>query len=206
MEQNEFPTRSNLIYTQHTLALARQGYELLDQKRNILMRELTKQKERAKEIHERTYEISKTAKASIVRANIKMGAADVTAAVYSTPLENSVEIYSHNLMSVEIPLCEYKDKTLNKPPYSFSDTVMALDEAYVHFNELKKLLISKAAMENTIFRIETSIEKTQKRANALQHIIIPKYEARLKFIQDTLEERERDGYVRMKLGKRANVK
>ena len=202
MEQNEFPTKGNLIHTQHTLFLARQGLSLLDQKRKVLIRELVKRRGQAEEMQSRIDKSLNAAKKSIIYAKIKMGAAKLEAASRSSPLESSIEIHKRSLMAVDIPQVEYNDRPINKVPYSLAGTAIALDESYIKFDELKKLIIGMAAIENTVFRLEDSVNKTQKRANALQHIVIPKYEARLIFIQNALEERERDGFVRMKLGKK----
>ena len=202
MDQDEFPTKGNLIRTQHALALARQGYVLLDQKRNVLIREITALQSPLQEMKIRTNNALETAIAAIIHANIKMGSAQVKKLAHSIPQENTIHIRTQNIMGSVIPIIQYEDAIGHEPQYSMANTSPALDEACNRFNELKELITALAATENTVFRLTDNIRKTQKRANALRHIVIPKYEIRLKFIQDALEERERDGFVRLKLGKK----
>ena len=202
MDQDEFPTKGNLIRTQHTLALARQGYVLLDQKRNVLIREVTALQEQLKELQIRTNNALKAAGAALIYANIEMGSVQVKHLAHGIPQENTIHIRTRNIMGSEIPIIQYNNIIGPEPHYSLADTSLSLDEACKRFNEVKELIIALAALENTVFRLTDNIRKTQKRANALQHIMIPRYEIRLKFIQDALEERERDGFVRLKVGKK----
>ena len=202
MDQDEFPTKGNLIRTQHTLALARQGYVLLDQKRNVLIREVTALQGRLKELQIRTNNALKAAGAALIYANIEMGSDHIKHLANSIPQENTIHIRTRNIMGSEIPIIQYENVVGLEPHYSLADTSLTLDEACKRFNEVKELIIALAALENTVFRLTDNIRKTQKRANALQHIMIPRYETRLKFIQDALEERERDGFVRLKIGKK----
>ena len=201
MDQNEFPTKGNLIYTQHTLALARQGYILLDQKRNVLVREITALKDQINELQKQLDELLKAATAALINANIEMGSSRVEAAASSVCIENTIQVHTRNIMGVEIPLTKKENASNQAPPYDLACTTLALDEACQQFNKVKDLIVTLAAVENTAHRLEINIRKTQKRANALQYIIIPRYENRLKFIQNALEERERDGFVRLKIGK-----
>jgi len=165
------PTKSNLIYIRQTLTLANQGYSLLDQKRNVLIREAAGLKEKLKELKARTEAQKQSALCAIIRANIEMGQERVeTMVVYNAAV-----------------------------PFNLSETAIALDEAYMQFNMLKELIIELAELESTVSRLEADIRKTTKRANALQYIIIPRYESDLKFIEDSLEERDRDAFVRAKL-------
>ena len=204
MDQSEFPTKGNLLRTEHTLSLARQGYDLLEQKRVVLNREAVNIKGRAARQRALMERILMDAKTALIHANIEMGPSNVDIAAQSVMPENSVKVHTRNVMGVEIPLLDFEYTSVTEPPYRLADTSIALDEAYALFNEIKKVIVELAALENTVKRLEDAISKTQKRANALQHIIIPKHEARLKFMLDALEERERDGFVRLKVGKKGS--
>lgn len=81
-----------------------------------------------------------------------------------------------------------------------------LDNAYICFNETKKLTVVLAEIENSIYRLAVAIKKTQKRANALKNIIIPKYEAQVRFISNSLEEKEREEFSRQKVIKSTKIK
>ena len=202
MEQNAFPTKGNLISAKNTLQLSRQGYELLDKKRNVLIREIMALNEQANEIQERIDLVFRQAYAALQQANIEIGISAVEHVSFGIPQESTVRIRTRSIMGVDIPLVTYENSTREKPNFGFGNTTVALDEAYRKFNEAKDLIITLSAVENAAHRLAVNIRKTQKRANALQHVTIPKYEARVKLIQDTLEERDRDEFTRLKVIKR----
>jgi len=104
-------------------------------------------------------------------------------------------------MGTEIPFVEYK-KDDKKSSYEFYGTKMSLDEAKVKFEKVKELTIRLAQIENSAYRLAYNIKKTQKRANALQNITIPKFENLTKDIQNALEEKEREEFTRLKVIKR----
>jgi len=195
--------KGELIQTKHTLSLARQGYDILDQKRQVLQQEAASLRGQAQSAQARLSEALAAAEAALSQANTRMGTERVKAAARTVPTETAVRISTRHVMAVEIPQAEYTAPPPTAPPYGLHGTSITLDEAYTRFCEVKKQIISLAALENTIHRLESAIKKTHKRANALQYIIIPRCEARLRFIQSALEEHERDGFVRQKLGKKA---
>ena len=89
-----------------------------------------------------------------------------------------------------------------KPSYSFYHTSMSLDEACQKFQKVKELTVRLAEIENSAYRLAYNIKKTQKRANALQNITIPKYERLAGEIQEYLEEKEREEFTRQKVIKK----
>lgn len=104
-------------------------------------------------------------------------------------------------MGTEIPKVEYEKQEM-KPTYPFYGTKMSLDEACEQFQKVKELTIRLAQIETAAYRLAYNIKKTQKRANALQNITIPKYEMLSKSIQSALEEKEREEFTRLKVIKR----
>ena len=88
------------------------------------------------------------------------------------------------------------------PSYGFANTSSALDEAIYNFNKVKDLIVLLSMIENAAYRLALNIRKTQKRANALKNVTIPRYEELTKHIQEVLEERERDEFTRLKVIKR----
>lgn len=206
MEQNAFPTKGNLIIAKNTLLMSRQGYDLLDKKRNVLIREIMALNEQSKEIQGRIASVFSQAYAALQKANIEMGINHVERISYGIPLENTVRVRSRSIMGVEIPLVTYENSTRNVLNFGFANTTVSMDEAYYRFNEVKDLIITLAAVENAAHRLAVNIRKTQKRANALKNVTIPKYEARVKQIQETLEERDRDEFTRLKVIKRTQGK
>ena len=96
---------------------------------------------------------------------------------------------------------EYQ-KDPNLPSYSFYSTRESLDDARLHFEKVKELTIRLSMIENSAYRLAASIKKTQKRANALQNITIPAYQALASSIQNALEEKDREEFTRLKVIKR----
>lgn len=78
-------------------------------------------------------------------------------------------------------------------------TSSLVDEAYIKFDRVKKLTAELAEVENSVYRLATAVNKTQKRANALKNIIIPRLTSTVKFITDSLEEKEREDFSRLKV-------
>lgn len=201
MDPNTFPTKGNLMLAKNSLALSRQGYELMDKKRNILIRELMDLIEQATDIQKEIDVTFTSAYQALQKANIQMGIHEVEALSLNVPVENSISIKRRSVMGTEIPKVEYEGREL-KPSYAFYGTKMSLDEAREKFEKVKELAIRLAQIETSAYRLAYNIKKTQKRANALQNITIPKYEALTKSIQGALEEKEREEFTRLKVIKR----
>ncbi len=201
MDPNTFPTKGNLMLAKNSLALSRQGYELMDKKRNILIRELMDLIEQATDIQKEIDVTFTSAYQALQKANIQMGIHEVEALSLSVPVENSISIKRRSVMGTEIPKVEYEESKL-QPSYPFYGTKMYLDEACEKFQKVKELTIRLAQVETSAYRLAYNIKKTQKRANALQNITIPKYETLTKSIQSALEEKEREEFTRLKVIKR----
>lgn len=205
MNPNEFPTKGNLILAKNSLALARQGFELMDKKRNILIREMMGLIDHAKTIQTQIDVTFRTAYAALQNANIELGINLVAEISFSVPVENSIRIKTRSIMGTEIPLVTY-DETVSAPTYAYYSTKKSLDEAKMAFERVKELTIRLSMIENSAYRLATSIKKTQKRANALKNITIPTYETLTRDIQNALEEKEREEFTRLKVIKRMQGK
>jgi V/A-type H+-transporting ATPase subunit D len=205
MNPNTFPTKGNLILAKNSLALAKQGFELMDKKRNILIRELMELISAAKDIQSEIDSTFRAAYAALQKANIEMGIRNVEDVSNSVPTEDSIHIKYRSIMGTEIPLVEYNDLE-QKPSYAFYGTKLSLDEACNHFSKVKELTIRLSMIENSAYRLATNIKKTQKRANALKNITIPHYTNLTTEIQNALEEKEREEFTRLKVIKRTKSK
>lgn len=201
MDPNTFPTKGNLILAKNSLALSIQGYELMDKKRNILIRELMELIDNAKNIQTEIDITFKEAYLALQKANIEMGINNVEELSRSVPKEDSITIKTRSIMGTEIPLVEFKNTSFT-PTYAYYNTKLSLDEACRHFNKVKELSIRLAMVENSAYRLATNIKKTQKRANALKNITIPHYTALTRDISNALEEKEREEFTRLKVIKR----
>lgn len=205
MNPNTFPTKGNLILAKNSLALARQGYELMDKKRNILIKELMELIDKAKDIQAEIDSTFTSAYKALQRANMEMGEYTVEQISKTIPQDNSIVIKTRSIMGTEIPLVEYNEEEFN-PGYSFLGTTLSLDKACARFTRVKELTIRLSMVETSAYRLASSIKKTQKRANALQNITIPMYEDLTTTISNALEEKEREEFTRLKVIKRFKSK
>ena len=201
MNLKAVPTKGNLIAAKNSLKLAKQGYELMDKKRNILIRELMDMTDKAKEIQAEIDITFKEAYESLEKANIEMGITKVEEAAQSIPEEQSVKIKVRSIMGTEIPYVDYEPDS-REPIYAFMGSKQSLDMARESFLKVKDLTIRLSMIENAAYRLAMNIKKTQKRANALKNITIPQTETIIKTISDALEEKEREDFIRLKVIKR----
>ena len=201
MDPRQFPTKGNLMLAKNSLALANQGFELMDKKRNILIRELMELIEQAKDIQSQIDETFTRAYKSLQRANIEHGISWVEELAYTVPIEDSIQIQTRSIMGTEIPHVKYNHEE-NALTYAFGDTMESIDIAREDFRKVKELTIELSMVENAAYRLAASIKKTQKRANALKNITIPTYKALVYNITNALEEKEREEFTRLKVIKK----
>lgn len=198
------PTKGNLMAAKNTLKLSEQGYEMLDKKRNILIREMMSLIDKAKTIEDDIEKTFKVAYTALESANIMMGCDKVYNIAHSEALEESVQINLRSVMGVELPVVKLGSEEL-QPTYSFYETTSAFDEAFVRFLEAKELSVRLAEIENSVYRLAINIKKTQKRANALKNITIPFYREVVRSITNALEEKDREEHTRMKMIKKGKI-
>ena len=202
MNPNTFPTKGNLILAKNSLALASQGYELMDKKRNILLRELMGLIDQAKDIQAEIDSTFREAYQALQKANIELGIHYVQDIAASVPLEQSIRIKTRSIMGTEIPLVQSQSDWPNLT-YAFYSSSEALDQARMNFEKVKELTIKLSMVENSAYRLASSIRKTQKRANALKNITIPTYQNLVTTISNALEEKDRGEFTRLKVIKRS---
>ena len=205
MDPNTFPTKGNLILAKNSLSLARMGYDLMDKKRNILIREMMDLIDQAKDIQSQIDVTFREAYAALQIANMESGISYIQSISYTVPEEESIRIKTRSILGVEIPLVE-SDPSGQNPTYAFYTTKVSLDKARIAFEKVKALTIRLSMVENSAYRLAVAIKKTQKRANALKNITIPHYVQLSKDISDALEEKEREEFTRLKVIKRMQQK
>ena len=195
--ENLTPTKANLIKSKSMLEFSIKGYELLDKKRNVLIREMMAMIDEVKKIQLEIDSIFKEAYEAMVYATVTMGMNNVEEIAMSIPKDENITILTKNIMGVEIPYI--KDETpAIQPYYGFFRTNPALDITVTKMNDVQKLLYKLAEVENSVFRLAVEIKKTSKRANALDKIQIPRYKEMTKYIAEVLEEKEREDFFRLK--------
>lgn len=195
------PTKGNLMSSKRSRALAQTGYELMDRKRNILVREMMELMDGAAQLQGEIDQVFGEAYAALARAHIELGLCDHIAEGVAP--DDTLDIRWRSVMGVELPHIP-EHGAPPRPEYSMVYTSPALDEAYIKFRKVKDMTRRMAEIETSIYRLAQSIKKAQKRANALKNIVIPGFDNTIRVITEALEEKEREEFVRLKVIKRQN--
>ncbi len=199
MAEQIFPTKGNLIACKKNLSLAKLGFDLLDRKRNVLMREMMKMIDEAGTVQREIGNTFTKAYAALQSANITLGIEKALEG--NRPEETGFSISGHSIMGVDLPTTSLTTSA-PVPYYGFSGTNAQLDYAYVSFSRVKELCAQLAGVENSVYRLAVAIKKTQRRANMLENVVIPRLDGNIRFISSTLEEHEREEFTRLKVIKR----
>ena len=191
------PTRSNLLRLQHEVEQARAGYELLDHKREVIVHELLQMLDDAeRSVHEAETRFH-IAYEALIEARMRMGAERLHWASLAPAAEIRAEIGLRSIMGVAVPLVQWEVTPLPLA-YGLSDTSAALDEARARWLDVAERLGHLAEITTTVWRLATELQKTQRRVNALDHVLIPQLDAEIAQITNVLEEHEREAFVRAK--------
>ena len=195
------PTRMELLSLKNRTKLAVKGHGLLKEKRDALIKEFFDILDRVKGVREAAERSLKEANEALLEAQIAMGDLAVRKASLSVKESIDVDIKSRSVMGVSVPVTNVKmeERSIIDRGYSFSDTTIQLDQAAKKFEESIKFLIELGEVEKTIFLLAEEIEATKRRVNALEHIMIPRFENTEKYIDMRLQEMERENFVRLKM-------
>ena len=195
------PTRMELLSLKNRTKLAVKGHGLLKEKRDALIKEFFDILDRVKGVREAAERSLKEANEALLEAQIAMGDLAVRKASLSVKESIDVDIKSRSVMGVSVPVTNVKmeERSIIDRGYSFSDTTIQLDEAAKKFEESIKFLIELGEVEKTIFLLAEEIEATKRRVNALEHIMIPRFENTEKYIDMRLQEMERENFFRLKM-------
>ena len=191
------PTKYNLIKHKKTLSLAKLGFDLMDKKRLILLDEEKKIKAKQEEIELECKAHLKNAYSLLLIAYAENTNSLVNELSLGVPLDNKTSLKIKSFMGCDLPVIRHKDRT-NIPYYSFSSTTESLDKATKEFEKLKMLLLKKAELEASVTRLNYNIKKVTTRSNALKNITIPKYETIVSHLSNSIEEKEREEFARLK--------
>lgn len=203
--ENFAPTKSTLMAAKSSLDFSKKGFELLDKKRNVLIREMMSYVSKARELQNQVNIVFAKAYKALEFANINTGIINVEDIAMAVEEAKDYEILFRSVMGVEVPSIIFERKGI-KPKYGFYRSSASIDEARKEFNGVKYLTYELAEVENAVYRLAMEVKKTQKRANALQNIQIPKYEGIVKYVTEVLEEKEREDFFRLKIVKKKHRK
>lgn len=192
------PTRMELLALKRRMTLAERGYDLLKEKRDALVMYFFDVLEDVGRLRREVSKVLKEAFDALVLAKMVMGPLKIEEAAMNAESLYDVDVSLQNIMGVKVPLLNVKEREAKMPPYGFTDTSAALDEAAKKFKEALKLIIQLAEVETAVKKLAKEIDKTKRRVNALKYIIIPRLENTIRYISLHLEEREREDFFRLK--------
>jgi V/A-type H+-transporting ATPase subunit D len=197
-------TRMELLSHRAQIALARLGLELLEQKRTALMKEFMRIADTVMEHSDVLQHAAAEASQSLARAEAVVGSEAVKSASMASRTELPLEVTTANVMGIKVPHIEQKrvSRPLLGRGYSIVGTSITVDEAASAFEAEVDAIIQLAESELRLTRLAGEIQRTSRRLNALDHLLIPRLEVERDYIQMTLDERERSDHFRLKLVKR----
>ncbi len=197
---NVNPTRMELTRLKKQLATAVRGHKLLKDKRDELMRQYLDLIKVNRTLREEVEKEVKEANSHFVKASSVMSAQSLDAALLAPKQEAYLELSTKNVMSVDIPVFEVSTRTADKSDiysYGFASTSFELDEAVDRVAELLPRMLKLAEVEKATSLMAEEIEKTRRRVNALEHVMIPRYRETIRMITMKLEENDRSSRARL---------
>ena len=192
------PTRTNLLKVKDDLGFANEGYELLEQKREILVMELKRFTARAIEAQRKADEELAKAFTALKEAQVASSVSSVSSAARAVNIQPLITLRERRVMGVAIPAATLDLKD-NAPYYGPTLTSVWTDEAVARFKNALAAVATLAESRIAVIRLAREIQKTIRRVNALEKIFIPDYRETMKYIQDSLEESDREAFFILKL-------
>ncbi|MCL2481113.1 MAG: V-type ATP synthase subunit D [Spirochaetaceae bacterium] len=196
--RNVAPTKTNMLYLKNELKFAKLGYELLDQKRNILVIELLHLVEQAVDHEERVEKALLEAYRTLEYAALDMGRLKLFQVASAVDIESKVTISQRKIMGVPLPVV---NTTFDDYPpyYSPMGTSFWVDSSLNEFKAVVHLMGKLAELKISIMRLAREVKKTIRKVNALEKIAIPDLRETVKYIENRLEENERDMIILLKM-------
>ena len=195
---NIAPTKSSLLILRRQLVFAEEGYELLEQKRQILVFELAGNRASVRAAEARAAEAMGRAYAALREASLDIGGGALDLAALGVGMEHRAELSERHLMGLRLPRAQARIEP-SGAQFGLTGTTANADAAMRRFVEVLPLLSEAAALKTAALRLARELRKTQRRCNALSKILIPNYRQTIAFITAALEERERESFVILKL-------
>lgn len=195
---NIAPTKSNLLVLKKQLAFAEEGFDLLEQKRQILIFELMSRLARARDAEQNAAEALRRAFAALHEAQLEVGSEALDRVSLAVNMDHQVDVSDQHLMGMEIPHVTVRTEPVSVQ-FGIGGTTANTDVAMSCFVEVLPILAELAELENAIMRLAQELRKTQRRCNALSKIFMPDYRETISYITGALEERERESFVILKM-------
>jgi V/A-type H+/Na+-transporting ATPase subunit D len=198
-------TRMELLARKVQISLATQGRDLLEQKRTALMKEFLRIADTVMERSDLLQDTASAARQALARAEAIAGSQAVQSAALASRSDFPLEVTTASVMGVKVPHIEQKrvSRPLLGRGYSIVGTSITIDETAAAFEAQAEAIIQLAESELRLTRLAGEIQRTSRRLNALDHLLIPRLESERDYIQMTLDEQERSDHFRLKLVKRS---
>ena len=194
------PTRMELTKQKKKLATAMRGHKLLKDKRDELMRQFLELVRENKELREKVEAGIQAANKDFVLARAGMDN-EVVNTAFMAPRQNvQLEAGTKNIMSVDVPVFTFRTRTADKNDiysYGYAFTSSDLDGAVGSLSSVLDDMLRLAQVEKSCQLMAAEIEKTRRRVNALEHVMIPRAQENIKYIQMKLDENERSTQIRL---------
>jgi len=198
--RNVAPTKTNLLSLRQELSLAKQGYELLDQKRNILVIELLSLVDQATDFESRVNAALAQAYRGLEESVLDSGRLQVLHLSSAVNIAATIDLGSRKVMGVRLPVVNTSFSE-HAPYFSPTGSSFWIDETVESFKQVLSLVGRLAELKVSIMRLAREVRRTIRKVNALEKIAIPELDETVTLIQERLEESERDMFVLMKLVK-----
>lgn len=195
------PTKGTLITYKSRLQFGREAYELLEQKREVLVMELMRVVYGLRDLERELEEALGEAYSAYEGALLSMGREAISRLMGVGEARYEIEVAGRSAMGVVLPSV----RALRAPEFpdlSLWSTTSALDRTIMALRRAEEVLLRYVEVYISVWRLAREISKTQRRLNALEHIFLPRYEATVAFVQEALEEAEREEFFRRKQAKR----
>ena len=197
MNTNIAPTRSNLMRIKDELAFSRTGYDLLDQKRSILVSELLTLVDQAVDYQNRVEKALSDASAALEDAIMHMGRLKVANLAGSVNITSSISLGSRKVMGVELPKVN-TEFAGEGPFFSPEGTSMLADVAVNRYRDALSLMGQMSELKVSIMRLAREVRKTIRKVNSLEKLVIQDREETVRYLTSRIEESERESMIQMK--------
>jgi V/A-type H+/Na+-transporting ATPase subunit D len=201
MKINLAATKTNLFKVKKNLELSQEGFELLDEKRRILMSELTTIVHITQSLQHNVDDALKQAYELMDKTIVLSGRKKIEELAFAINIKSRISVTQKKVMGVNLPVIDL-NITENTPFYSPHDVSFLVDESILKFKEVLKLITKLAEKKISLLRLAKEVQKTIRKVNALEKVHIPNFRASLKFINDRLDEESREAFSMSKLIKK----
>ena len=193
------PTRMELTRLKNRLKVAARGHKLLKDKRDEMVRRFMQLIRENKSLREQVEKELGVALTSFTMASLSMSEEEMNAALLAPARKGEIEVSLENIMSVNVPKIEFEEHEVVNSfyPYGMLGTVGELDVAVDKLASVLPSLVKLAQLEKTCNMLADEIEKTRRRVNALEYVMIPQMEETIKYITMKLDENERGNLTRL---------